>query len=133
MIKITMKVVSKTVFIPSEHILNSSGETCETIGNNFNWKFHIKHTQSKVSRSSAILRKAKKVLERIIHKAGYQHYTNSLFMQSNILKISDLVSFQTAHIMFKAKNMQLHTNKQNMFSERRSIYNLGETFFSFYL
>lgn len=44
---------------------------------------------------------------RIIQKAGYQDHTNTLLLQSEILKFADLVDFQTAQILFKVQNNQL--------------------------
>ncbi len=43
-----------------------------TIDDQVSWKSHIKHVQTKVSRSIAVLNKA-------IHRAGYRDHTNSLF------------------------------------------------------
>ncbi len=39
----------------------------------------------------------------IIHKIGSRDRTNSLFLKSKILKFIDLVHFQIAQILYKAK------------------------------
>ncbi len=109
------------------------------------WKAHIKHIHSKISRSIAVLNKAKQVLDykslhilycslvspylsycaevwgnnyksdvqslfilqkraiRSIHNAGYRDHSNPLFLQSQVLKFVDLVEFQIAQTMYKAK------------------------------
>lgn len=61
---------------------------------------------------------------RTIHKVGYQEHTNPLFLQSKLLKFTDIVSYQTAIIMYKAKNHQLPANLQNLFHNREGGYNL---------
>lgn len=138
------------------------------IDDKISWKPHIKHVQSKVSRSIAVINKAKKVLDnkslhtlyyslvspylqycaevwgnnyktslysltilqkraiRIIHKVGYQEHTNPLFLKSKLLKITDIVQYQTAQIMFKAKNKLLPGNIQQLFKNREECYNLRE-------
>lgn len=137
-----------------------------TIDDRINWKSHIKHVQTKVSRSIAIINKAKKVLDqkslhtlycslvspyfqycaevwgnnyktslrplttiqkraiRIIHNVGYQEHTNSLFLQSKLLKFTDIADYQTAQIMYKAKNDLLPINIQKLFSIHEGSYNL---------
>ena len=61
---------------------------------------------------------------RIIHNTGYLEHTNSLFLQSKVLKLIDLVEFQTAVFMFKARNNLLPGIIQKMFFEREGGYNL---------
>ena len=137
-----------------------------TIDEKINWKSHIKHVQTKVSRSIAVINKAKTILDkkslhtlycslvlpyfqycveiwgnnyvtslkaittlqkraiRIINKVGYLEHTNSLFIQSNLLKLADIVKYQTAQIMFKAKNHLLPKNVQKLFGEQEGDYNL---------
>lgn len=136
------------------------------IDEKLNWRAHVRYIHSKVSRSIAILNKAKQVFDRtslhilycslvspylsycaevwgnnykttlhslftlqkkairIIHNAGYREHTNSLFLQSEILKMDDLVKFQTAQILFKAKNKELPGNIQSMFFLKEGSYNL---------
>ena len=55
---------------------------------------------------------------RIINNAGYRDHTNILFLNSNIVKFVDLIEFNTAQIMYKARNNQLPGNIQKMFSDR---------------
>ncbi len=45
-----------------------------------------------------------------ILNAGYRDHTNAVFLQLKILKFADLVEFQTAQMMFRAKNNQLPGN-----------------------
>ncbi len=63
---------------------------------------------------------AKKRAIRIINKIGYRDHTNSLFL----FKFIDLVHFQTAQIMYKAKNNLLPGNIQKMFLNGEERYNL---------
>ena len=137
-----------------------------TIDEKLSWKSHIKHVQTKVSRSIAVINKAKRGLDqkslhtlycslvlhylqycvevwgnnyktslkaitilqkraiRIINNVGFQEHTNSLFLQSKLLKFTDLVDYQTAQTMFKAKNMSLPGNIQKLFGEPEGDYNL---------
>lgn len=62
----------------------------------------------------------------IIHNVQFQDHTNSLFLQSKLLKYHDLIEYQTAVFMFKARNNLLPRNIQKMFSEREGGYNLRE-------
>jgi len=41
---------------------------------------------------------------RIIHKVGYREHTNTLFIMSKIMKLYDMIEFQTAQFLFKARN-----------------------------
>ena len=137
-----------------------------TIDEKLNWKSHIKHVQSKVSRSIAVINKAKRILDkkslhtlycslvlpyfqycievwgnnyktslnaitclqkraiRIINNVGYLEHTNSLFLQSKLLKFADIVQYQTAQIMFKAKNLLLPKNIQKLFEEQEGDHYL---------
>lgn len=61
---------------------------------------------------------------RIVHNTGYTDHTNSLFLKSKTLKFIDLVDFQTAQIMYKAKNNLLPGNIQKLFFNRDGDYNL---------
>lgn len=61
---------------------------------------------------------------RIIHGAGYRDHTNSLFLQSKLIKFKDMVDFHTAQILFKAKNNLLPENIQTLFTGREGGYNL---------
>ena len=49
-------------------------------------------------------------------------------MQSKILKLTDLVEFQTAKLMFKAKNNILPANIQKKFTQREGSYFLRGLF-----
>lgn len=65
-----------------------------------------------------------------IHNAEYRDHSNPLFLLSHLLKFADLVEFQIAQTMYKAKNNQLPANIQQMFSVREEGYNLrGHTYF----
>ncbi len=66
---------------------------------------------------------------RVINKVGYRDHTHSLFLQSKLLKLTDQIEYQTAQIMFKAKNNQLPGNIQGMFSQREGKYNLRGLFY----
>ena len=130
------------------------------------WKSHIKLVQTKLSKSIAVINKAKQALDhkslhtlycalvspylmycvevwgnnyntslapvtilqkkaiRVIHKVGYLDNTHSLFLQSKIMKFTDMVKFQTAQVMYKAKNNKLPNNIQKLFNERQLSYNL---------
>lgn len=140
------------------------------IDDKINWKPHIKHVQTKLSRSISVINKAKQVLDhnslhilycslvlpyltygvevwgnnyksllhsltvlqkravRIIHKVGYQDHTHSLFLQSKILKFSDIVPYQTAQIMHKAKSRKLPGNFQHLFNMQVGHYELRGEF-----
>ena len=63
---------------------------------------------------------------RIINKAGYYDHTNLLFLHSRIIKFNDLVEYQVAQIMFKARNKLLQGNIQKLFFYREGGYNLRE-------
>lgn len=65
---------------------------------------------------------------RIIHGAGYRDHTNSLFLQSKLIKFKDMVDFHTAQILFKAKNNLLPENIQTLFTGREGGYNLRGKF-----
>jgi hypothetical protein len=139
------------------------------IDDRISWKSHINHVQSKLSRSIAVINKAKQVLDqkslhmlycslvlpyliycveiwghnyksslhslsvlqkraiRIIHNAEYRDHTHALFIQSKLLKFIDLVKYQSAQIMFKAKNNLLPRNIQILFRVREGGYNLRGT------
>ena len=130
------------------------------------WKSHIKLVQTKLSKSIAVINKAKQALDHksphtlycalvspyqmycvevwgnnyntslapvtilqkkaicVIHKVGYLDNTHSLFLQSKIMKFTDMVKFQTAQVMYKAKNNKLPNNIQKLFNERQLSYNL---------
>ena len=64
---------------------------------------------------------------RIIHNVGYREHTNSLFVQSKITKLYDIVEFQTAQFLYKARNNLLPSHLQKMFHEREGGYDLRET------
>ena len=137
-----------------------------TIDDQISWKSHIKHVQTKVSKSIAILNRAKQVLDhkslhilycsivlpyfsycaevwannynttlhprvilqkkavRIIHRVGYRDHTNPLFIQSKLLKLKDMVEFQTVQVLYKAKNKLLPLNIQKLFTERVGVHSL---------
>ena len=140
------------------------------IDDRLSWKQHITHVKYKVSRSIALINKAKQVLDykclhslycslilpylhycvevwgnnyktsiqsliilqkralRTIHKVSYLEHTNILFAQSKLLKFTDIVSYQTAIIMYKARNNLLPANIQQLFHEREGGYNLRGDF-----
>ena len=140
------------------------------IDDKLSWKQHITHVKLKVSRSIAVINKAKHFLDykalhtlycslvlpylhycaevwgntyitslqsliilqkraiRTIHKVGYFEHTNTLFLQSKLLKFVDIVSYQTAIIMYKAKNNLLPANIQKLFRDREGDYNLRGEF-----
>lgn len=69
---------------------------------------------------------------RIIHKVNYREHTSKLFAKSRILKLEDLVKFQTLIILFKARHKMLPEKIQHLyqlekeFSRRR--YNFKHQF-----
>ena len=67
---------------------------------------------------------------RVIHKVGYRDHTNFLFLQANLLKFTDIVKFQTAQLMYKARKNMLPQNIQILFRDREGRYQLrGENNF----
>ena len=52
---------------------------------------------------------------RIIHKVQFREHTNSLFIKSGLLKLTEIIELQTLQIMFKAKNRVLPENLQKLF------------------
>ena len=56
---------------------------------------------------------------------NYLEHTNPLFIQSILLKFTDIVSYQTSIIMYKAKNRQLPENLQHLFRNREGGYQLS--------
>lgn len=137
-----------------------------TIDEKLTWKPHIKHVQSKVSKSIAVINRVKHLLQndalrilycsmilpyltycveiwgnnykssihplvilqkravRIIHKAGYRDHTNCLFLESKLLKFSDLVKLYTVMPVFKANINILPSNVQKLFCQKKLNYNL---------
>lgn len=61
---------------------------------------------------------------RIIHKVGFLDHTHDLFIQSKLLKLHDLVKYNTSIFMFKAFNKLLPVNLQHLFSNREHSQNL---------
>ena len=55
---------------------------------------------------------------RIIHNTGYREHTNPSFLKSKTLKLTDVVHFQTAQIMYRAINNLLPGNIQKLFYQR---------------
>ena len=148
------------------HVVHENRFLGVIVDDRLSWKPHIEHVQSKVSRSIAVIHKAKQLLDhnslctlycslvlpyihycakiwgntcktslrsltilqkraiRTIHKVSYLEHTNPLFIQSKLLKFTDIVSYQTAIIMYKAKNRQLPENIQNVFRNREGGYRL---------
>nr|XP_049573449.1 uncharacterized protein LOC125966909 [Syngnathus scovelli] len=136
------------------------------IDDRLSWKPHIKNVKSKISRSMAVIYKAKELLDyhslrtlycslvlpylhycaevwgntyktslqpliilqkraiRTIHKVNYLEHTNPLFIQSKLLKFTDIVSYQTVIIMYRAKAKQLPENIQNLFRNQEGGYKL---------
>nr|XP_049577520.1 centrosomal protein of 44 kDa isoform X1 [Syngnathus scovelli]XP_049577521.1 centrosomal protein of 44 kDa isoform X1 [Syngnathus scovelli] len=144
------------------------------IDDGLSWKPHIKNVKSKISRSMAVIYKAKELLDyhslrtlycslvlpylhycaevwgntsktslqpliilqkraiRTIHKVNYLEHTNPLFIQSKLLKFTDIVSYQTAIIMYRPKAKQLPENIQNLFRNREGGYKLSLYFVCLY-
>uniref|UniRef100_A0A3Q3EUW8 Reverse transcriptase domain-containing protein n=1 Tax=Labrus bergylta TaxID=56723 RepID=A0A3Q3EUW8_9LABR len=63
---------------------------------------------------------------RTINKAEYYDHTNLLFLHSRTIKFIDLVDYQVAQIMFKARNKLLPGNIHKLFFDREGGYNLRE-------
>lgn len=61
---------------------------------------------------------------RIVHSVGYRDHTNTLFIKSKLLKLEDLVKLKTLLILYRARNNQLPSNIQKLFSNREGGYNL---------
>ena len=61
---------------------------------------------------------------RIIHKVACRDHTNILFLNSNLLKFTDIIEYKTALIMYKARYNHLPVNIQLMFTDREGGYNL---------
>lgn len=55
---------------------------------------------------------------RVIRNVGYLDHTHLLFLKSKLLKLTDTVKFQTAHIMYKANNNLLPQNIEKLFRDR---------------
>ncbi|KAK0133338.1 RNA-directed DNA polymerase from mobile element jockey [Merluccius polli] len=64
---------------------------------------------------------------RIIHKVGYRDHTHPLFLHSKMLKFTDIVPYQTAQIMYKAKSNTLPGNIQQLFKIKEMRYDLRGT------
>ena len=58
----------------------------------------------------------------MVHMAGFQDHTNQLSINSFLLKLPDLVEFQTAQLMYKARNKQLPDDIQKLFTDREGGY-----------
>lgn len=61
---------------------------------------------------------------RIIHNVGFRGHTNSLFLQSKVMKFPDLVEYLTVLIIYKANKYQLPGNIQKWFTQREGGYHL---------
>ena len=61
---------------------------------------------------------------RVINNVGYLDHTHSPFLQSKLVKLTDIVKFQTILIMYKAKNNLLPQNIQKLFRSRDGVYQL---------
>ena len=61
---------------------------------------------------------------RIINNVGYLEHTHSLFLKSHTLKFTDLVTFKTAQIMYRARHNLLPRKWQTLFIDREGGYNL---------
>ncbi len=61
---------------------------------------------------------------RIIHSVRYRDHTNTLFLESKLLKFIDLMEPQTTQILYKTKNISLSPNVQEVFCNRDGDYNL---------
>uniref|UniRef100_A0A672HNL4 Reverse transcriptase domain-containing protein n=1 Tax=Salarias fasciatus TaxID=181472 RepID=A0A672HNL4_SALFA len=65
---------------------------------------------------------------RIVSNVGYRDHTNELFLNLQALKLTDIVEFKTAQIMYKASNNLLPGNIQKMFRDREGGYDLRGKF-----
>lgn len=54
----------------------------------------------------------------VIHNVCYLDHTHSFFLQSKLLKFTDIVKYQTAQFMYKAKNNLLPQNLQKLFRDQ---------------
>ena len=56
---------------------------------------------------------------RIVTNSGFRSHTNALFLENNILKISDLYLFQLGQFMFKLNRNDLPDIFQDMFLKKQ--------------
>lgn len=68
--------------------------------------------------------KLQKRAVRIIHKVGFLEWTNRLWVCSRLLKLNDLVKYNTLIILYKAFNKLLPSNLQHIFTRRENAHNL---------
>lgn len=61
---------------------------------------------------------------RTIHKACYLEHNDLFFKQSNLLKLINTVSYQTAIIMYKANKVQLPENRRKLIVNLNHMNNL---------
>ena len=59
---------------------------------------------------------------RIVTNSGFRSHTNALFLENNILKISDLYLFQLGQFMFKLNRNDLPDIFQDMFLKNSSVH-----------
>ena len=57
-----------------------------------------------------------KKIPRIVGNVHYYHYTNALFCELHILKLSDFVQLKTTIIMYEANTKLLPNNLQLLFN-----------------
>lgn len=75
------------------------------------------------TRTNLIFLLQKKVI-RLINYAPYNSPSNSLFLQSKILKFYDLVDLYTAKFIYQVKHNKIPKCLQILFTQRESNYNL---------
>ena len=68
------------------------------------------------------LRTLQKKALRIINRVSYQHPTNKLFLENQILKLDDLYQLEVAKYLYKFSIKKLPINIQNLFTPLTSIH-----------
>lgn len=132
------------------------------------WQHHIKHVNSKISRTMFAIKQVKNILPayilrnlyfalihphlcygilawgnasqplrktitlqkraiRTINKAAYNSHTDPLFHSSQVLKLQDLYTYQSALFMFDYVNNNLPASFTNVFSFNRDIQTTRQT------
>ena len=64
---------------------------------------------------------------RVINNVGHLDHTHSLFLQSHLLKFTDMVDFKTLQVMHKARYNQLPANVRSIFLDKEGGYDLRGT------
>ena len=60
---------------------------------------------------------------RIVNKVGYYDHTNTLFLNSQVMKFIDLINYRTALFMYKVRNKLVPGNILKLFRDREGGYN----------